>query len=40
MSEYNYRPELAGDEDLREAVRDMLTREGYEFNPYPKLGEY
>jgi hypothetical protein len=40
MSEYHYRPELADDEGLRAAVSDMLRREGYEVNPYPKLGNY
>jgi hypothetical protein len=40
MSEYYYRPGLAGDEDLRAAVSDMLTRQRYEVDPYPRLGDY
>lgn len=40
MSEYNQRPELASDGELREAVRHMLTREGYEFNENASLQDY
>ncbi len=40
MSAYHYKPELTDDEGLRMAVRDMLTREGYEVNPSPRLGDY
>jgi hypothetical protein len=38
MSEY--RPELANDGELREAVRHMLTREGYEFNEHVSVRDY
>jgi len=40
MYDYDYRPQLASDTDLRDAVRRMLTREGYEFSEYAAVGEY
>src|SRR5882724_5660411 len=40
MSEYNRGPELASDEGLREAVRHMLMRDGYEFNEHAAVRDY
>jgi hypothetical protein len=40
MNDYDYRPQLASDQGLQEAVRHMLTAEGYEFNQHASLGDY
>ena len=37
MNDYDYRPQLASNTDLRDIVRRMLTAEGYEFNEYASL---
>jgi hypothetical protein len=40
MNDYDYRPQLASNTDLKETVKRMLTAEGYEFDEYPSLGDY